>query len=69
MTDGSIPNDDRELIQLAIRNALPKFRPEPRWQLVKRLFGTDRTMSETICTRYGFDPDKLIAPPRRVRNV
>lgn len=60
-----IPYSERELIQQAINNARPEpgERDLPRWILVKRLFGTGQTVSELICTKYGFDPDREISAP------
>ena len=53
---------ERELIQRAIRNAKPFACPEPRWVMVKRVFGTGSTVSSQICEKYGFDPDKEVKP-------
>ena len=62
MKDSDIPYEERELIQRAIRKARPFARAEPRWVMVKRIFGTGSTVSAAICTRYGFDPDKEVKP-------
>ena len=50
---------ERELIQRAIANAKP-ITDSYRWVMVKRVFGTGRAMSERICWKYGFDPDKVV---------
>lgn len=62
MENSAIPYEERELIQRAIRNARPVHHTpkRPRWALVKDIFGTGRTVSRAICTRYGFDPDREI---------
>ena len=62
MKDSDIPYEERELIQRAIRQARPFAHAEPRWAMVKRIFGTGSTVSAAICTRYGFDPDKEVQP-------
>lgn len=62
METSDIPYDERELIRRAIRQARPRARAEPRWVMVKRIFGTGHTVSVAICERYGFDADKEVAP-------
>jgi ribosomal protein S13 len=59
MGDSDIPYSERELIQRAIKLAKTPT-CSPRWALVKRIFGTGKTVSIAICTKYGFDPDKEV---------
>ena len=66
MENSNIPYEERELIQRAIRNARPFAHAEPRWAMVKRVFGTGATVSAAICTRYGFDPNTEVTPLTRL---
>ena len=61
---GDVTCQESNLIERAIRNARPFAHAEPRWVMVKRVFGTGQTVSEAICIRYGFDPDEEVAPMR-----
>lgn len=50
-----------DLVGMAIRIAKPQ-KPLPRWAVVKRVFGTGRQMSITICHDYGYDPEEIVYP-------
>lgn len=64
--DSEIPYSERELIQRAIKKAKPFARKNPRWIMIKRLFGTGKHVSRAICTKYGFDPDQEMQPLARL---
>jgi len=60
--DSGIRYSERELIQRAIKQARPLTGRTARWVMVKRVFGTGRTVSRVLCEKYGFDPDKTVRP-------
>lgn len=58
LEDGS---SDAELLGLAIKNIRQRgCHKQPRWVHVKKVFLLGSTYSETLCRRFGLDPNELI---------
>ena len=60
--ESAIPYSESDLIRRAIKQAKPLHGAKPRWALVKSTFCTGQGVSEAICRKYGFDPDRQVAP-------
>ena len=69
MEETGVPYSERALIQRAINNAKPFAFAEPRWVLVKRVFGTGQQVSRALCWKYGFDPDGSVTPLARLSDA
>ena len=57
-----------ELVKRAINGLLSppskRGRSVPLWNAVSERFFLGSTFSAQLCRKYGFDPDRLVRPPR-----
>ena len=65
--DFPIPIADDELVRRAVttgmRATTKRGVGKPRWFYVPERFGLGSTYAQTLCRRFGADPDQLVGKP------